>query len=787
MDQIIQTIGRVAFIGNYLPRQCGIATFTTDLCEAMAVEYNDISCIALPVNDTEAGYQYPPRVRFELIEKDIDSYRRAADFLNINNVDVVCLQHEYGIFGGRAGSHILALLRELRMPIVTTFHTILREPDPDQRRVLEEIASLSDRLVVMSGRGKEFLRDVYHIPVEKIDFIPHGIPDVPFEDPSFHKDLFGVEGKTVLLSFGLLSANKGIENVISALPAILSRYPKVVYIVLGATHPHVLRNEGETYRLSLQWLAHEKGVEGNVIFYNRFVGLEELIQFISAADIYITPYLDEAQITSGTLAYTLGAGKAVISTPYWYAEEMLANERGKLIPFHDPTALADQVIDLLENEAGRHAMRKRAYLFGRDMIWPRVASLYMESFERARTEHRHFAQADFAVKPLDKRPRELPPLKLDHLHHLTDQTGMLQHAVFTIPNYYEGYTTDDNARALIVSVLLEEAGNESATDLSTRYLAFIWYAFNKETGRFRNFMSYQHQWLEDIGSDDSHGRVLWALGTVLRRSNTPTLYNMAGLVFQKTLLEILKTTSPRAWAFSLLGIYEYLQRFAGDRRANQVQEELAIRLLTLYQKSRSENWYWFENGLTYCNAALSHAMLLCGQSLQNNSMTQVGLESLHWLANLQRADSETGYFVPIGSNGFYKHGGERARFDQQPVEAQAMVSACLEAYRISNDDNWLKEARRAFEWFLGRNDLHLPVYDPTTGGCRDGLHPDRPNENQGAESTLAFLQSLLELRLAENIIRPDENTHIEKSTLGTLPSQPIQSHPHGSKMAVSDK
>jgi hypothetical protein len=432
-------------------------------------------------------------------------------------------------------------------------------------------------------------------------------------------------------------------------------------------------------------------------------------------------------------------------------------------------------------------MRKRAYLFGRDMIWPRVANLYMQSFERARTEHRHFAQADFAVKPLDKRPRELPPLKLDHLHHLTDQTGMLQHAVFTIPNYYEGYTTDDNARALMVSVLLEEAGNEGATDLATRYLAFIWYAFNKETGRFRNFMSYQRQWLEDIGSDDSHGRVLWALGTVLSRSNTPTLYNMAGLVFQKTLLEILKTTSPRAWAFALLGIYEYLQRFAGDRRANQVQEELAIRLLTLYQKSRSENWYWFENGLTYCNAALSHAMLLCGQSLQNNSMTQAGLESLRWLADLQRADTEIGYFVPIGSNGFYKQGGERARFDQQPVEAQAMVSACLEAYRISSDDYWLKEARRAFEWFLGRNDLHLPVYDPTTGGCRDGLHPDRPNENQGAESTLAFLQALLELRLAENIIRSDENTHIEKSTLGTLPSSQIQSHPHGRKMAVSDK
>jgi len=788
MDQTVRApIKRVAFIGNYLPRKCGIATFTTDLSEALAGEYENTSFIALPVNDIDGGYQYPHRVRFELIEKDIESYRRAADFLNINNVDMVSLQHEYGIFGGRAGSHILSLLRELRMPIVTTFHTILKDPDPDQRRVLEEIASLSDRLVVMSARGSEFLQDIYHVPAEKIDFIPHGIPDVPFEDPSFHKDLFGVEGKTVLLSFGLLSANKGIENVISALPEILVRHPKVVYIILGATHPQVLRTEGESYRLSLQWLAHEKGVEGNVIFYNRFVGHEELLQFISAADIYITPYLDPAQITSGTLAYTLGAGKAVVSTPYWYAEEMLNDDRGKLVPFRDPQALARQVIDLLDNEADRHAMRKRAYLFGRNMIWPEVARLYMQSFERARAERRHFVQADFAVKPQDKRPRELPPLKLDHLRHLTDETGMLQHATFTIPNYNEGYTTDDNARALLVSTLLEDAGIKEATELASRYLAFIWYAFNTETRRFRNFMSYQRNWLEETGSDDSHGRVLCALGTVLSRSNTPTLFNMAGQMFQQSLLAILDTTSPRAWAFALIGIHEYLQRFAGDRRANQVQEQLAERLLTLYENNHHNGWLWFENNLTYCNAALSQALLLCGQSLQNDSMTKAGMESLRWLADLQRADTEIGHFVPIGSNGFYKRGGERARFDQQPVEAQAMVSASLVAYQITGDDHWIKEARRAFEWFLGRNDLHLPVYDPTTGGCRDGLHPDRPNENQGAESTLAFLQALLELRLAENIIRSDEKFSIEKPTLGTLSSQQIQSHTDSQKLALSGK
>ncbi|MPZ77267.1 MAG: glycosyltransferase [Deltaproteobacteria bacterium] len=745
-------IDRIAFIGNYMPRQCGIATFTTDLCEAIAAEHPDTTCIAVPVNDIEGGYAYPSRVRFELAEKDIDSYRRAADFLNINSVDLVCLQFEYGIFGGRAGSHILALLRELRVPIVTTLHTILREPDPQQRRVLEEVAALSDRLVVMSKRGAEFLEQIYHVLPDKIDLIPHGIPDVPFVDPSFHKDIFGVEGKTVLLSFGLLSANKGIENVIAALPAILVKHPNVVYFVVGATHPHVIRHEGETYRLSLQRLAQDKGVAGQVIFYNRFVSVDELVEFIGATDIYVTPYLNPAQIVSGTLAYTVGAGKAVISTPYWHAEEMLAEERGALVPFRDPAALAEQVIDLLDNDSRRHGMRKRAYLYGREMIWPQVARRYMESFRRARAERRHFAPSDFAVKPLDKRPGEFPPLKLDHLRRMTDDTGMFQHAIFTVPNYCEGYTIDDNARALTVSTLLEELGSEETADLTSRYFAFVWYAFNTETRRFRNFMSYQRNWLEKNGSDDSHGRTLWALGTVLGRSNTPALQNMAGWVFEKALPAILKTTSPRAWGFALIGIHEYLQRFAGDRRVSQTREELAGRLLRLYQKHRADDWRWYEESLTYCNAVLPHALLMCGHAMPHNSMTDAALESLKWLADLQRADTSGGHFVPIGSNGFYRHGGERARFDQQPVEAQAMVSACLAAHRVTGDKNWHKEARRAFDWFLGRNDLNLPIYDPTTGGCRDGLHPDRPNENQGAESSLAYLQAVLELRLAETTL-----------------------------------
>jgi len=741
------TFSRIAFVGNYLPRQCGIATFTTDLCEAVASAYNETTCIALPVNDIEAGYAYPTRVRFELAEKDIHSYTRAADFLNINNVDLVCLQFEYGIFGGKVGSHILTLLRNLRMPIVTTLHTILDSPSPDQRLVLEEVAALSDRLVVMSERSSEYLQKIYHVLPEKIDLIPHGIPDVPFVDPSFNKDLFGVEGKTVLLSFGLLSASKGIETVISAMPEIVARHPNSVYIVVGATHPHVIKHEGETYRLSLQWLAQQKGVESHVIFYNRFVSLEELVKFIGAADIYITPYLNEAQIVSGTLAYTLGAGKAIISTPYWYAQEMLADKRGVLVPFRDPTALAEQVINLLDNEAERHAMRKRAYMFGRAMIWSEVAKRYMESFERARAERRNYIPPGFIAKALDKYPSELPPLKTDHLRAMTDETGILQHALFTVPNYSHGYTTDDNARALLVSILLDELGNSESFGLASRYLAFLGFAFNVQNKRFRNVMDYQRKWAEDTGSDDSHGRALWALGTVLSHSTTPSFNSMAGWMFEQALPSILVTTSPRAWAFALIGISEYSQKYSGDRMANQVSEELAGRLLKLYHNNRSEDWCWFERKLTYCNAALPHALIICGRSIPNSAMSDAGLESLQWLAELQLAGN--GHFVPIGSNGFYPYGSDRARFDQQPIEAQAMVSACLEAFRITGDKRWNKEARLAFEWFLGRNDLKLPLYDATTGGCRDGLHPDRPNENQGAESTLAFLQSLLELRLAE--------------------------------------
>ena len=449
---------RIAVVGNYLPRQCGIATFTTDLCEAIHAEYGATELLALPMNDTEEGYSYPPRVRFELSEDNLASYRQAADFLNFSNIDLVCLQHEYGIFGGRAGAHILELLRRLNMPFVTTLHTVLRDPDRDQRAVMEEIATLSDRLIVMSQQSRDILQETFHVPSDKIDLIPHGIPDLPFTDPTFYKDGFGTEGKDVLLTFGLLSPNKGIENVIKALPSILSKHRNVVYMVSGATHPHVLRQEGDKYRQYLKTLAKDIGVEANVIFRNRFVSPQEMMELIGAADIYITPYKHKAQVVSGTLAYALSAGKAIISTPYLHAIELLDDERGALVPFDDPEAIAAKTVELLDNGTARHAMRKRAYLYARDMVWSRVAQKYMNSFERIYNERSRNPRATFLARNTEKTLDRLPTINLDHLYRMTDTTGIVEHAVFVIPNYPEGYSTDDNARALIVTILLEEFG-----------------------------------------------------------------------------------------------------------------------------------------------------------------------------------------------------------------------------------------------------------------------------------------------------------------------------------------
>jgi hypothetical protein len=564
----------------------------------------------------------------------------------------------------------------------------------------------------------------------------------------------------VLLTFGLLSPNKGIQHVLHALPEIVAQFPDVVYIVLGATHPNELRTRGEAYRRRLEALVQEYGLEKHVIFHNCFVDLKLLTEFIGAADLYVTPYLDEAQITSGTLAYAFGAGKAVISTPYWHAAELLRDQRGVLVPFADPGAIAREVNGLLRDGTRRKAMGDRAYRLGRAMVWSHTAELYMSSFQAAQ-RHGIAAHREPAVATANGHgPHESPELNLGHLYHMTDSTGVFQHANYTAPNLSEGYCTDDNARALILAVLLGqlEEGPKQVGALGTTYAAFLDAAFIPQTARFHNFLSSDRRWLDVQGSEDSHGRAVWALGTAVGRSPQWISKTKAERLFARALPALMQFTSPRAWAFSLIGIHEFLGRRKADRLAIDVRQELTGRLMTLFDKAAAPGWTWFEDGLAYDNAKLAHALIVSGRATGEKKVYERGIEALRWLVGVQT--SQHGQLRPIGSNGFYRRNGARAVYDQQPIEAHTTVSACLEAYRATSDSWWYEQAQRAFDWFLGWNDLGETLYCSQTGGCRDGLHADRSNENQGAESMLAFLLSLTEMRQIQNTARSVQRTAV---------------------------
>ena len=750
-------IGSVAIIGNYLPRLCGIATFTTDLVEAISAEAPEINCWAVAMNDKPEGYAYPGKVRFVVNQNRLADYSVASEFLNIGQTDIVCVQHEYGIFGGPAGSHLLKLLGELRMPIVTTLHTVLRDPAPEYREVMRKLTDLSDKLIVMSRKAFDFLKDIYAVPQEKIAFIHHGIPDMPFIDPNFYKDKFGVEGKKVLLTFGLLSPNKGIENVLQALPSVIKEHPDVTYIILGATHPHVIKVHGEEYRISLHQLVRKLNISDHVIFHNRFVELKELCEFLGAADIYITPYLQENQITSGTLAYAMGTGKAVISTPYWYATEMLAEGRGIIVPFKNPDAIAEHVIDLLANDVNLHALRKKAYVFCREAIWKEVSRRYLEVFSEVQLNRsRHPRPRHLYIENIKSITNfDLPEMKLDHLKSLTDDTGILQHATHTVPDRDYGYCTDDNARALMVAAMGREfldTDSMCLDSLSNQYLSFLLHSFRVEKGRFRNFMTYERQWIEEVGSEDAHGRALWGLGKAVAFFDNHGQKAMSMTLFSRAMKAVEHFESPRAIAFALVGIHAYLHKFSGDSEVRRVREIIANRLFNQFKNNATDGWPWLENALNYANGKLSHALLLSGQWMQRSDMVDMGLRSLKWLLTIQTEDN---HFVPIGNKGWYEKDGTRARFDQQPIEANAMIGACVEAFNITQDKTWIDSAVMCFNWFLGHNDLNMPLYDPKTGGCRDGLMADGINQNEGAESTLAWLLSLMTLQklYADEILR----------------------------------
>jgi len=739
---------RIAFIGTYPPRRCGIATYTRDLRDAVAAALPDAECLVVPVVDADSG-DHPPEVRFTVRDDSLLAYRRAAEYLNFCNVDVVSLQHEYGIFGGPAGSHVLSLIRSLRMPVHTTLHTVLAEPTAEQREVMEELVARSSRLAVMTERGRRLLRERYAVDDGRIDVIPHGIPDLPLEPPAAARRRLGIEARWMLLTFGLLAPNKGIEHVIAALPAILAERPEAVYVVLGATHPHLVRREGEAYREQLVRTAAAHGVRDRVLLLDRYVELPELLAFIAAADVYVTPYLNQDQITSGTLAYAFGCGKPVVSTPYWHAAELLGDGRGVIVPFRDAAAIARETSGLLGDAGRRAGMARQAWWAGREMIWPRVAERYSAALRLARLS---------AVRPR-RRPttgaagaaddlRFLPPLNLDHLRRLTDSTGIIQHAIYDVPNLDEGYCTDDNARALTLAVTLEDLGLVTPwlERAVATYAAFLGHAFDRRSGRFRNLLGFDHRWRDERGSDDCLGRAIVALGTCVGRSRRPGLRRFAAECLPAAIRAVAETTSPRAWALGVIGIDRYLERFGGDRFATAIRDGLATRLLALRQAAAGDDWPWFEDVATYENARPCEALVVFGRAGGDAEAGRTGLALLRWLDGVQR--SPGGSFRPIGCRGFFPRGGEPAAFDQQPIEAEAMVSAALAAWRATGERGWLDAAWRAYAWFHGHNDLGMRVYDATRGGCRDGLLEDRVNENQGAESTLAHLQALAELSLA---------------------------------------
>ena len=737
-----ESLNTIAVVGNYLPRICGIATFTKDLVEALSETNPRARCWAIALNDVQKGYHYPARVQFEINQNVIQEYILAASVLNINQTDVVCLQHEYGIYGGPSGSYILHLLRDLRMPVVTTLHTVLKDPSNEQRDVMTKIIDLSERVVVMAKLAIEFLVDIYKVDREKITFIHHGIPDTPFIDPNYYKDLFGVEGRRLILTFGLLSPNKGIEYMIQALPAIVKKYPDVVYIVLGATHPHVKARNGEEYRLKLIKLAKDLGVDGNIIFHNRFVELNELCQFLGSADIYVTPYLTESQIVSGTLAYAMGTGKAVVSTPYWYATEMLADNRGIIVPFKDHEALATQVLRLLDDDPLRHAMRKRAYTFGRSAAWNEVGRQYHKVFEEIKASRAYHPRISFYTNTLKRDDLVLPQIRLDHMLRLTDDTGIIQHAVFSVPNWNHGYCTDDNARALIVALSAQDLlpDNKMLEKLQVLYLSFLYHGFNEKKERFRNFMKYTRIWPEEIGSDDCHGRAIWALGINCALSHDYGCQALGTKLFHKSLKRMLEIESPRALAFAIIGIHAYLRKYSGDSEVRRLRKILSGRLYKQFEVNIDKEWPWFEETVTYANGSILHALLLAGQWTQNTKMIDDTLRSLDWLLEIQTKEN---YISLVGNDGWFKRGGIKAHFDQQPLEIHSLIEACLEAYNITKEKKYTEALRRAFNWFLGQNDLGVSLYNYKTAGCRDGLQPDGENYNEGAESTLVWLQSLI--------------------------------------------
>lgn len=722
-------IRHLALIGNYLPRRCGLATFTTDTHVALQRGFPDLRVDVYAMDDHPGRYAYPDGVTATIAQDDRRAYVKAAQRIADSGAQALWVQHEFGIYGGPAGEYLIGLLEQLTIPVVVTLHTILEHPNPDERRVMEALLRRASRLIVMAERGRDILRRVHDVDDRRIVVIPHGVPDRPLADTAAFKPAFGWEARDVILTFGLLAPNKGIETMIEALPSIVRQHPNALYVILGATHPNLVAHEGEKYRERLMALANSREVGGHVAFIDAFVEQAELLDYLQAADLYVTPYSNPAQITSGTLSFAVGLGKAVISTPYVHATEILDRGHGVLVDFNDSAGFAQVANNLLSDVDARQALSARAYARGRTMLWARVAEAAVSELDAA------LAEAPHKLSKRRPEPVLLSP-SLAAVDRMTDGTGILQHAIHSVPDRRHGYCIDDNARALILMCRMAGAPAEDRDRLITLYAAFVQHAWNPDLRCFRNFMHFDRSWCEDQGSEDSNGRALWSLGVAARDAGFQKHQAWASALFDSTASVAFTLGSPRAQAFAILGAAAMLEAHPGHRVSSEILRQSGGALGRLLERVRRPDWPWFETVLAYDNARLPEAMIRAGRALHDGAMLSAGLETLHWILEQQTAPE--GWFRAIGTESFGQILAPPSPFDQQPLEAQAVIDACAAAYEATEDAIWLAHARRAYRWYLGGNDLSLPLATFQDGGCYDGLMPTGLNRNQGAESILAL-------------------------------------------------
>jgi glycosyltransferase involved in cell wall biosynthesis len=730
---------KLAFIATYPPRECGIGTFTNNLFNAILFDKgsrdkgNEGFVVAL--NDIELAYDYPEEVKLTIRQEHQEDYLEAVKFINLSGADVCVLEHEFGIFGGQNGVYILPLLHRLEIPLIVTLHTILKTPSYNEKAVLQEICKMAQKIVVMSHKAIEFLVSIYKVPEEKIVFIEHGVPDIHFNQEKSKRE-FKLESKKVLLTFGFIGRNKGIETVIKALPDVIAKHPDVIYIILGKTHPNVLRHSGEEYRIFLMRLVKGLQLEKHVLFLNEFINVQDLFKYLSASDIYITPYLNEAQITSGTLSYAFGVGSAVISTPYWHAAELLAEGRGKLFNFNDSGSLSSTLKELLDKPEELIELKRKAYDYGRKITWPKTGEKYTV----------------LAEKVLNKGPRVLdrkdtildllilPPFSLAHINRLTDDTGIIQHAKFGIPNLKEGYCLDDNARALLMVLMAyRQMKDMRALELSPIYLSYIHYMQNAN-GTFRNFLSFSRNYLDEVGSEDSFGRTIWSLGYLLSNAPNDAYYQTGKLMFFNASPNFEKLQSIRSIANTMIGISYYLKSNPSDDTMTERLRNLANILVQHYHENETSDWKWFESLLAYDNGILPLALLHSAEILHDDKITKTALKSMIFLTKHTLKEN---YLSIIGNEKWFRKEGERSVFAQQPIDAMAMVLMYHQAFHVTKNKDYLNKLYTSFLWFLGENDLRMSLYDFETQGCCDGFESYGVNRNQGAESSVAYLISHL--------------------------------------------